>query len=308
MTLGTVSATLDAVAARLDDQFLLPVTPRVPSKGRSWSNSAWARGLVTHASYEDTATQTGRTDRTHGLVIGLDAATKAHLLAGVYAALTASELRSDNGLSIDAAQQLAGLYAALRFGSFFADAGLSAGKADADAFRDEPAGRTRGTYKNTHLGGSLGAGFIINAWKDAQIKASAGARYTKIKINDYAEDGPGAMLVPDFSDKLVQGVARIQADQKFKLLGRPAAAGLALGWKQALRSPRKRMDAAFAADPSAVFTLEGDDLYNKGSAQTLGLSLRVALTRATVLSLDCERETAPDLTRNTASLTLGCAW
>jgi outer membrane autotransporter protein len=303
-----VSATLDAVDARLDDQFLLPVAPRGPAKGRTWANSAWAKGIVTGGDYESTATQTGHTDRTGGLIIGLDASTREHLLAGIYGGLAGNRLRAGNSLSIDSDQHFAGLYAALRFGAFFANAGASIGKADARTYRDEVLERIDGTHANEHLGASLGAGFVLDAWKDARIKPSVSVRHTRIKLKNYEERGDGAMLVPDFDDTLAQGVARVQADQKFTLLGRPAAAGLALGWKQSLRDPRRSVDAAFVHSPGTVVSLETDDFYNKGSAQMLGLSLRVAPTRNSIIALECERETAADSVRHTASLTVGCSW
>jgi uncharacterized protein with beta-barrel porin domain len=240
----------------------------------------------------------------------MDARTRHHLLAGLYIGTTDSDLTTagaaNNRLTVDAAQHFAGAYAALRFGLFHASAGALYGDADADVFRDEPAGAIRGEYTASHLAATLGAGMILHAWEGAIIKPSVTLRHIKMKLRDYEERGPGAMLVPDFSEKLLQSIVRVQAGQSFTIFGRPAGATLSLGWKQALKSPGGTLEAAFAAEPETPVTLRG--IKEPRAAALIGLSFRAALARATALSLDIEHEISTARARDTATLSIAHSW
>jgi autotransporter-associated beta strand protein len=309
LALNAAAAALDAVDGHLDDHLLLPLEQPLPDPRRTWTNTAWLKGIAGGADYENTAALPGHTERLRGLVAGIDARTRRHLLAGLYAGTTDSDLATAgaaNTLTVDTAQHFAGAYAALRFGLFHLNAGLAAGKSDADVFRDEPAGLVRGAWSASHLAGTLGAGLVLHAWEGAILKPSVTLRHVRVKLRDYEERGPGAMLVPDLSEKLLQSIVRVQADQAFTLFGRPAAAGLSLGWKQALRAPRDRLDAAFADEPDMAVTLRG--VKEPRASALLGINLRAALARATALSLDAAHELSADRTRDTATLTLAHSW
>jgi autotransporter-associated beta strand protein len=306
LAFNATAAALDAVGARLDDHFLLPSGGTPPDPRRAWKNTAWLKGLAGETDCEDTATLPGHAERMRGLVLGLDASLRDRLLLGLYAGTTDSDLATTNGLKVDFAQQLLGACAALRLGMFYVNAGLTVGKVDADVFRAEPAGRTDGTYAGSHLGGSVGAGLVWRAWKGGAVTPSVTLRHTRVKLRDYEERGPGAMLVPDFSDKLRQSIVRVRADQSFTLLGRAAAAGFSLGWKQALKAPRDRLVAAFASDPETSIELLG--IGEPRASALLGLGFRAALSKHTVLSLAAEHELTTARTRDTASLSLAHSW
>jgi uncharacterized protein with beta-barrel porin domain len=113
-------------------------------------------------------------------------------------------------------------------------------------------------------------------------------------------------MPPDFSEKLLQSIARVQADQSFTTFGRPAGATLSLGWKQALKSPGGTLEAAFAAEPETPVTLRG--IKEPRAAALIGASLRAAIAGNTVLALDAAHELSAGRTRNTATLTLAHSW
>ncbi|MDR0901409.1 MAG: autotransporter domain-containing protein, partial [Opitutaceae bacterium] len=306
LALNATAAALDAVDSHLDDHFILPLAQPFPDAKRAWANTAWLKGIVSDSDYEKTAAGPGHDERARGFVAGIDARTRHHLLVGLYAGTTDSDLTTTNDLTVESAQHFAGAYAALRLGSFFVNASVNAGKADADVFRAEPAGRTDGTYSAGTLAGGIGAGLALHAWEGALVKPSVTLRHTRIKIKDYEERGPGAMLVPDFSDTLLQSIVRVQADQSFTLFDHPATAGLSLGWKHALREPEDSLDAAFVSSPGTTITLLGGE--TRKSSALIGLSLRAALGVNTVLSLHAEHEVSADRARNTASLSLAHSW
>lgn len=306
MTFSSLGAVIDTVNTRMVDHFLLPVAEPPPTK-RKWTNSAWLKGFASTADYESTGGQVGHTDRTYGMIAGLDAMTAGRFLAGAYVGFASNKLETTNTTDVNAEQQLGGLYAAYRHKMFYINADISGGMVRSEAMRSEAVGKTSAQYKTKYYGGNAEMGIIFDAWKNAQLKPAASVRYMKAKMEDFAERGTGAMLLPDFTDKIAQGMLSLQASQQFTMLwGKPSRIDLSAGWKRTLDAPRDSITAALSDAPATDVTLKGEE-YDKNSAVT-GMALRTAMRENIMLGLGCDFEFTSNRTRINANFTASYLW
>ncbi|MDR0902174.1 MAG: autotransporter outer membrane beta-barrel domain-containing protein, partial [Opitutaceae bacterium] len=301
MTFNSFVAVVDAVDSHVSDHFLLPVTDAPRSRRSKWAHSAWLKGFGATAEYKTTATQIGHTNRTYGMIAGMDGMIAGKFLLGGYAGFASNKLDTRNSTSITADQQLGGIYSAWRYKKFYMNADITGGMLRPNATRTEIAGQTTGAYKTHYYGGGAGIGLIFNAWKGAQIKPAVSVRHMKAKMPGFAEHGASAMRLPDLSDALTQGFLNMQVSQKFTILhGKPSMVDVMVGWKRNLQTPRENMEAAFVSDPSTTVTLEGG-AYDKDIA-VAGLAFSVAIRRNIILGLGCEWEIADAISVSKSSV------
>ncbi|MDR2673846.1 MAG: autotransporter domain-containing protein [Opitutaceae bacterium] len=306
MTFTSLLATMDAVAGHMSDHFLVPVAEPPPHRGK-WDRTAWFKTVHSNADYETTGRQIGHTDRVFGYIAGIDAMRREHLLAGVYAGVASSRLRTENNTRVEAGQQFAGLYGALKSGCFYIGGDLTGGRFTSDSYRNETVGQATGSYDTVCYGGNLELGFLIGRDSGAIFKPVAGVRYMNVSMKNYKERGTGAVNIADFTDELVQSNAGLQAGLPFKMFGRlPAMVDLSAGWRQVLCGPRDHVNATFAAGTGENIVLLGDD-GGKGSV-VAGIALRMAVGRKAVLDIGYENETSPEKMCHVFNASLGFWW
>jgi hypothetical protein len=308
MATHAAGAVMDAVSARLSDNFLQPVAGR-PAGKRRWADTAWMRAFNRAASYDsDGAATPGHTGDLRGAVAGLTAALDHRLLLGFHAGLADSELDADNGTNLTAAQRFFGAHLAQRLGRFYLAADLSLSTADSSSRRYSGAGSTIARWDTACHAGGVEAGAILNARGGLTLRPSAALRYMKLKTTDHVETGPGAMEVADFSDELCQTVLALRASQRFRVFKRDAALDLFGSLKNSTTRPRTTLEAAFVSDPDRTpVRLECPDYYY-GDTLAFGASLRVNLSKNTLVGLNYERETADHGSYDTIGALIGYQW
>ncbi|MDR1011094.1 MAG: autotransporter domain-containing protein [Opitutaceae bacterium] len=308
LMLGAIDAVVDTVTGRLGEAFLAPLNPITErQRRRGWTNSAWARYFGGESEYSsESPSNPGYSGRHAGLLAGLDGTCRQRVLIGFYGGLAENNLTTTNATSLLSKQRILGIHATPRFKRLHLTAHLFTGRAASESFRHEFSGVTHGRWDAAFNGGSIELGASFQPWRDGFLRPSAGLRYTRINISGLDERGPGALLVDDFSDELARATLGLEAGQKFRLFKRAAIAGLSLGLKRAVRSPRASLDAAFADAPEVAVSLERGDYYPDTVA--LGLSLRAAITADISAGIAADYETGSGHSRWTAALSLNCTW
>lgn len=307
MTLGAIDTIMTTVSGRLNEDFIMPVTPRMPARGRSWTNSAWARYFTSDLDFDsDTETQPGHSGRLNGLLLGIDGAFRSRVLLGAYAGMAENNLTTSNSTELRAKQHIFGLYVTPRFKRFYLTVDLATGSADSESFRTETAGSTRGEWENKFHGGGAEIGAVFRHSEKTMIRPRVGLRYTRVSISKFDERGASPMLVGDFSDSLAHIFAGVDAARSFKLFNRDAQLGASLGYRHAARSPRSSLDVSFRDAPGVSIPLERGDYYQ--DSVKFGVSLRAAITRDIQIGLYLEHENGSDYTKNTLGLMVGCFW
>lgn len=308
MIMATTDAIVDAVTGRLADSFLMPLKPPSRAQGkRGWANSAWARYFAGGTEYKsESAFRPGYSGRHSGVLAGLEGAYRQRILVGLYAGLADNTLSTTNATSLLSKQRILGVHATPRFKRLHMTAHLFTGRAESESRRHEFSGTTQGRWDSVFQGGSVEVGAGFQPWRDGFVQPSASLRYTRIRISDFNESGPGAMLVGDFSDELAHATAGVKAGQKFSLFNRDAIAAASLGFKHGVRSPRANLAAAFHDAPEVAVSLERGDYYPDTVAA--GLSLRVAITADISAAIDGGYETGSGHSRWMAAASISCAW
>jgi outer membrane autotransporter protein len=308
LTIGAIDAVVDTVAGRLGGDFLAPLQPLTGrQRRRGWTNSAWARYFGGESEYSsESPSRPGYSGRHAGLLVGLDGACRQRVLAGFYGGLAENSLTTTNATSLLSKQRILGIHATPRFKRLHLTAHLFTGKAESESRRHESSGVTHGRWDAAFHGGSVELGASFQPWRDGFLRPAAGLRYTRISISGFDERGPGAMLVDDFSDELARATLGLEAGRKFRLFKRAALAGLSLGLKRAVRSPRASLAAAFHDAPEVAVSLERGDYYPDTAA--LGLSLRAAITTDITAGIAGDYETGSGHSRWTAALSVNCMW
>jgi autotransporter-associated beta strand protein len=306
MTFTSLLATMDAVTGRVNDHFLVPVG-KPPARRGKWNRTAWLKTVHSNSDYEATERRIGHTARVTGYIAGIDAMRWERFLAGAYAGVASSRLRTTNNTRVEADQQFAGLYSALRLGSFYLGGDLTGGRFTSDSYRNEMVGQATGSYDTACYGGNLELGFLIGRDTGATFKPSVGVRYMNVSMKNYKERGTGAMNIADFTDELVQSNVGLQASRSFKMpWGLPAVVDVSAGWRQIIHGPRDHVNATFVADPDKSIVLLGDD-DGKGGV-VASIALRMAVGRKAMLGMGYENETSPDKMRHVFNASLGFWW
>ena len=311
MTTGAIDAIVNTVAGRLNELFLLPVAePGRVRQSRKWANIAWARFIASEVDFDAASdSNPGHSGRLNSLMLGLDSAFRQRVNLGLYGGLTESNLNTTNATSLLSKQRYFGASVTPRFKHLYLTVDLLSGTADSEALRHEVCGSTLAHWKNSFYGGGVEVGAVLSPWKNGFLRPRAGLRYTSVDVTGYTErapDGASPMSVKNFTDSLAHLNLAIEAAHRRQLFKRDTLLGASLGYKRAVREPRKTLDAAFRDYPGQGFTLARGDYYE--DAVSLGVSLRMALTERTRagLSLDYERGAHHD--RMTAGLVVNCIW
>jgi autotransporter-associated beta strand protein len=307
MTLNALDALHDTLSSRLADELLDPVIRHAPARKRKWVNEAWARYIVSDIDYDATSITTpGITGRVNGLVVGLDWLLPARVLLGFHGTAAENSLDTTNGTSLSSKQKTIGLHAAQRFGKFYLAASADTGRASTDSFRYEIGNLTRGKWDTSYYSGDVRIGATFSPWEKTILKPYAGLRYSKLKLSGHFERGLSPLVIDDFDDASAQAVYGLSAGKKFKLWQRDFAADLSLARKHTIRTPRETLNTHYYDAPGTLVTLERGDYYSDRTA--VGLSLRAAWTRHTLLGLAFDYETSSSYDRLTGSLMAGFTW
>jgi autotransporter-associated beta strand protein len=308
MTLNALDTVHDALGARLADDFIDPVVPQRPARGRKWINSAWARYLESRVDYEtgDDTTRPGHSGRVNGFAFGLDATHSGRLLVGLHAGVVENRLDTTNRTSLSSKQKLLGLQGALRLDRFSLAATVATGRVRTDSLRYETANLVRGKWDTSYFTTSLEAALRYNPWRTLQLKPFAAIRYTDLDISGHYERGPSPLIIDDFSDSHAQSLLGLRAGKSLKVFGRNLIAGLAFSRKHTIRAPKATLATHYLDSPGTPVLLTRGDYYQ--DAWNAGLSLRAALTQHTLLGISYDHDTGDDRTRHTSVFTIGCTW
>ncbi|AWI08157.1 autotransporter outer membrane beta-barrel domain-containing protein [Ereboglobus luteus] len=309
MMIDAIDAGISSISSRLDNYFLMPAAAPEPGRGRQWTNSLWARYYTSQIDYDTVSPEfPGHTADVNGMLAGIDAAFRQRFLIGLYAALGENNLDTTNDTTLRSKQHTFGLYTAVRFKYAYASVHLAVGDTDADSWRREPAGQTRGEWTNDFVTAGLEVGAIFTPWKNGLLKPRIGLHYTDIKVSDFKENGVSPMRVDDFTDSLTRADIGLQAAQRFTipLVKLPASLGLNLAWKHAMREPRETIMAAYASAPELPAQLERGDYYR--DAAVIGVNFRVSFPRNIHAAFDYEHQTGSSRTGNFFGALLGVTW
>lgn len=307
ITLNALDALHDTLNARLAEEFIDPILPHTPSRGRKWTNDAWARYIVSQVDYDAVSITTpGVTGRIAGGVMGFDFTLPGRVLLGVHAGAIQNDLSTTNSTSLASKQKLLGVHAAQRSGKFYLAAAIDLGRARTDSQRNEPASLVRGKWDTSYYSGSVEVGATFTPLKKTTLRPYAGLRYSKIKISGYYERGASPLMVEDFSDTGTHVAYGVVAGRKFTLFKRDIGIDLTLARKHTVTAPRPTLDTYYYDSPDTLITLERGDYYSDITAA--GLSLRAAVTKHTLAGLAYDYETASTHTRFAVSAMVGYSW
>ena len=307
MTLGALDAVHDTLNARLDTDFLDPVTAFRPARGRKWVNGGWARYITSQFDYDNVSITTpGITGRIAGAVLGFDGILPKQSLVGFHAGAMDNNLSTTNDTSLASKQRFLGLHAAQRFGKFYLAVALDTGRVRTDSLRNEPANLVRGKWNTSYYTGAVHVGATFYPWKKLVIRPRAGLRYSKLKIYDHYERGLSPLVIDDFDDTGAQTVLGLSAGWKFNVFKRDLAVDLTLARKQTIRTPRSTLDTHYYDSPKTTVTLGRGDYYSGITAG--GVSLRMSMTRQVYAGLAFDYETASTHTRYVVTAMAGCTW
>jgi hypothetical protein len=307
MVTNAVGAVMDTISTRLSDHFLQPVADR-PAAQRRWANTAWFRAFTRSGSRDtDGPAVPGHESDLTGAVLGLDATLGRNFVLGFHAGLADSTLDSANGTNLTAAQRFYGVHLAQRLGLLYFAADYSTSTADSSSRRYTEAGSTIASWDTACHSGGAELGAVLRLRDGLTLRPYAGFRYIRQKTAKHVETGPGAMEVPDFSDQLAQTLLGLRASQRFRVLKRDAAVDLFGSLKNATTRPRTTLEATFISDfDRTPVMLECPDYY--GDTVSYGASLRVNVTKNTLLGLNFERETVTKGSCNTLGLLVAYLW
>jgi outer membrane autotransporter protein len=308
MVFDTVLASLGAVYGRVAESLGEPLPVHLADGATC---GLWARGFGSSANYEPSAARSGFKDLSYGVAAGCDRIYGGRLLLGLWGGVASSELDTVNdtghGADTEADQQIGGVYAALKLGRLQITADAAAGLLQTRSTRDEQTGRAYGTYGGYYFaaGGEIAVRLV--EWAGGSHSPSAALRHHDVRFDDYAETGPGAMSVVDFSQTRLLSTLGVKLVHGFTLSsGLPAFIDARLGWRQTLRGNTGSVSMAFASDPLHPFEVETGG-YASGS-RVLGLGLRAALTDSLGLGLGYDHESGTGRQRHSFNCTFRYVW
>jgi autotransporter-associated beta strand protein len=309
LTLNALDALHDTLYSRLADELVDPVTRHSPARKRKWVNEAWVRYISSQMDYDRTSITTpGVEGRVNGLVAGADALLPGRVLLGIHGTIADNTLDTTNATSLSSKHKILGLHAAQRFGKFYLSAAADTGRASTISYRNEAGNLIRGRWDTSYYTGAVQIGATFTPWQNTVLKPFAGLRYAKLDISGHNETGSNfsPMEVKDFGDASAQATYGVAIGRKFKLFKREFAADLSLARKHTIRSPRETLAVRYYDSPTTPVTLERGDYYADLTA--IGLNLRAALSKHTIVGLALDYETASTQNRTTASLLVGYTW
>ncbi|OAM88409.1 autotransporter domain-containing protein [Termitidicoccus mucosus] len=309
LTLNALDALHDTLYSHLADELVDPVTRHSSAKKRKWVNEAWVRYISSQMDYDRTSITTpGVEGRVNGLVAGADALLPGRVLLGIHGTIADNTLDTTNDTSLSSKHKILGIHAAQRFGKFYLSAAADTGRASSTSYRNEAGNLIRGGWDTSYYTGAVQIGATFTPWQNTVLKPFAGLRYAKLKISGHHETGSNfsPMEVKAFDDASAQAAYGVAVGRKFKLFKREFAADLSLARKHTIRSPRETLTVRYYDSPTTPVTLERGDYYADLTA--IGLNLRAALSKHTIVGLALDYETASTQNRTTASLLVGYTW
>ncbi|MDF9826149.1 hypothetical protein M2447_000225 [Ereboglobus sp. PH5-10] len=307
MTLTAVDAIHDTVSSRLAAELIDPVILHVPSKGRKWVNSAWARYLTSKIDFETESLVTpGVSGRINGGIFGLDGILPGRLLVGIHGGIADNNLDTTNDTTLSSKQKYLGLHAAQRFGKFYLSLVAATGKVSTDSFRYESDNFVRGKWDTSYYSGFAEFGGTFESWSKIKVKPHVGLRYSRVKISNYYERGASPLVVDNFDDTLAQASYGVDFGRSFIVLKRDLAVDLTIARKHNIRAPRANLVTYYFDSPTTPVTLKRGDYYD--DVWAFGLSARAALSQHSIVGFACDYETASSRNRLTFSAMVGYTW
>ncbi|OAM89176.1 autotransporter domain-containing protein [Termitidicoccus mucosus] len=300
-----MTATTGAVYSRLGESFLMPIMGRRPGDpGRNF----WIKGVGSFSDYDSAPGRVGFAGHTYGGMAGYDKLISSRLVVGGYIGYNYNSIKTDNHAETEAEMPYAGVYGAVKFGQLYFAADLMAGSIDADTSRFEQTGYAKGNYNAGVLGGGAEIGFVINPWKNGAIKPAFSVTYMGLDYKDQGENGPGAVLVDDFSADRWDSFMSVRVSQGFTL-GRnlPAVIDFLFGWRAVLQADPAVITAQLSNNLGDKVRIGSTGEYRQAGC-VAGLGLRFVLGARSTLAFAYDYENGQDHDRHSANASIRWNW
>ncbi|MDR2673402.1 MAG: autotransporter-associated beta strand repeat-containing protein [Opitutaceae bacterium] len=244
MTLDTIFAVRDALAARAGEAFLQPLVER----GRDAANDFWLSGVRAESDYDAGAGHIGHKVDVHGALVGYDRVTRTGAgLLGFYGGVARGADVADNNARSNTDTTTVGVYGVANLAPFYISADVSFGWLDTTGRRAEGAGTVRSDCKGDYQSLGLETGFVWKAGPKFIVRPSLGIQGVSVRQDGRAETGAGAMRVEGFRHNTVQGWAGVRGTQRFALFGRACAFDFSAGRRFDMATDSGTVGATFAA-------------------------------------------------------------
>lgn len=297
-------ASLDAVYSRMSEGFLLPVMDRDVSDP---INNLWVKGVASYGDHKDGAHRLGHSDTTYGILTGFDRILGGHLLLGGYFGCSNVKIETDNDAKTDTDLIYGGLYTAAQLGTLYVSADFTMGAIDANTTRFEGIGYAKGEYSGRMIGSGVETGFVLHTLEDTAIKPSIGLHYMHMKFKDYKEQGPGSLLIDDFSEYSLSSLMSIRATQKFRTAwGGVGMLDLTAGWRSQLNTKRLSIDGALASVPNHKIVFDGN--IPSKHLGVLGVGIRVGISKHIIFSFSYDYEFSTTYDRHSLISSIRWTW